>query len=231
LDAGDLGHAGVGEYLGESDRARIINIDHHVVNAEYGAVNLVESRASSTSEIIYRLVKSFGIRFSPEAATSFLTGIITDTSFFVNAATSTEAMAAAGEMLQAGAEYNKIHRRLFKNKSLMAIGLWGKAFLRLSYNTEYGIATTAIKLSDYEGSEGEEAMEGITNYLCATLKVPVILALREVAGGKVKGSLRTVTDIDVSALAKAFGGGGHKKAAGFTVDGRLEETEEGWQIV
>lgn len=231
LDAGDLGHAGIGEYLGDDDRARIINIDHHVVNKEFGIINLVESRASSTSEIVYRLVKSFGMRFSPEPATSLLTGIITDTSFFINASTSTEAMAAAGEMLQAGAEYNKIYRRLFKNKSLFAVGLWGKAFERLSYNTEYGIATTAIKLSDYEGGEGEEAMEGITNYLCATLKVPIIMALREVAGGKVRGSLRTTTDVDVSALAKAFGGGGHKKAAGFTVEGQLEETEDGWQIV
>lgn len=231
LDAGSLGHAGVADYINEGDRARIMNIDHHNVNDGYGIINLVESKASSTSEVIYRLVKSFGIKFSSEPATSLLTGIITDTSFFVNAATSTEAMAAAGEMLGSGAEYNKIHRRLFKNKSLMAISLWGKALERLSFNSEYGIATTAIKLSDYEGSEGEEAMEGITNYLCATLKVPVILALREVSGGKVKGSLRTVTDIDVSAFAKALGGGGHKKAAGFTIEGHLEENENGWKIV
>jgi len=231
LDAGTLSHAGVADYIDEEDRPRIVNIDHHNVNDQYGIINLVESKASSTSEVIYRLVKSFGMRFNPESATSLLTGIITDTSFFVNAATSTETMAAAGEMLGSGAEYNKIYRRLFKNKSLLAISLWGKALERLSFNSEYGIATTAIKLSDYEGKEGEEAMEGITNYLCATLKVPIILALREVAGGKVKGSLRTVTDIDVSAFAKALGGGGHKKAAGFTIDGRLEGNENGWSVV
>lgn len=231
LDAGDLGHAGVGDYLNDGDRARIINIDHHIVNGEFGTINLVESRASSTSEIIYRLLKSFGASFGPESATSFLTGIITDTSFFVNAATSTEAMAAAGELLQAGAGYNKIYQRLFKNKSLSSLGIWGAALSRLRYNPEYGIAMTVIKASDFDGVEDEEAMEGLTNYLCATLKAPVILALREIDGGKIKGSLRTVEDIDVAAFAKALGGGGHKKAAGFTIDGRLEETEEGWKIV
>ena len=231
LDAGSLGHAGVGDYLNEDDRARIINIDHHVVNDEFGAINLVEPRASSTSEIIYRLVKSFGIKFCSEPATSLLTGIITDTSFFVNAATSTAAMAAAGELLSAGAEYNKIYRRLFKNKSLSSLGIWGAALSRLRYNQEYGIATTVIKASDFNGAEDEEAMEGLTNYLCATLKAPVILALREIGDGKIKGSLRTVEDIDVAALAKALGGGGHKKAAGFTIEGRLEENENGWSVV
>jgi len=231
LDAGSLGHAGVGDYLNESDRARIINIDHHAVNDKFGTINLVESLASSTSEIIYRLVKGFGIRFCAEPATSLLTGIITDTSFFVNAATSTEAMAAAGELLQAGAEYNRIHQRLFKNKSLSALGIWGAALSRLRYNPEYGVATTVIKYSDFNGAEDEEAMEGLTNYLCATLKAPVILALREIGDGKIKGSLRTVEDIDVAAFAKALGGGGHKKAAGFTIDGHLEENENGWSVV
>ena len=231
FDAGSLGHAGVADYLSEDDRKRVVNIDHHHVNDGYGDINLVESRASSTSEIIYRLLKSFGASFGPESATSLLTGIITDTSFFVNAATSTEAMAAAGELLSAGAEYNKIQRRLFKNKSLSSLGIWGAALSRLRYNSEYGIATTVIKSSDFDGVEDEEAMEGLTNYLCASLKAPVILALREVAGGKIKGSLRTVEDIDVSAFAKALGGGGHKKAAGFTVDGRLEENENGWSVV
>jgi phosphoesterase RecJ-like protein len=231
LDTGTISHTGLADYLEAAGRQRIINIDHHNVNTSYGEINLVLPGASSTSEIIYRLLKSFGAKFDSRMATSLLTGIITDTSLFINAATSTEAMAAAGELLRAGAEYNKIHRRLFVNKSISSLGIWGLALSRLKYNEEYGIATTVIRSEDFNDAIEEEAMEGLTNYLCATLRVPIILALRETADGKIKGSLRTVENIDVSAFARALGGGGHKKAAGFTMEGKLEETDDGWRIV
>ena len=231
LDSGDLRVAGL-EMLGSSlDSRKIIAIDHHNSHEHYGAIELVDARASSTAEIIYQFLRVIGVRFDATLATSLLAGIISDTSFFNNAATSHSAIAAAGELLKYGAEYNKINRRLFKNKDILALSLWGKALARISYSQEFGLATVVLKVEDFESGSGDEAVEGLTNYLGRVLKASVILLLRETSDGKIKGSLRTVEDIDVSRLARELGGGGHKKAAGFTIPGKLLETEDGWEII
>ena len=103
LDSGGLKFSGAGDGLGEADREKIINIDHHAVNEMYGIINLVLPAVSSASEIIYGFFTAKGVRITPDIATALLTGLINDTSMFVNAATKESTLAVAGELLRAGA--------------------------------------------------------------------------------------------------------------------------------
>jgi phosphoesterase RecJ-like protein len=163
-------------------------------------------------------------------ATSLLTGLLTDTSSFSNAATNPIAMAAASAMLAAGARHGDILRNLMHNKTIPSLKLLGKTLARLRYNPEYDMLSTYVMLEDMEGF-GADDVEGTSNFLGATAGgCDAIMTLRELPGGTIKGSFRSIGR-DVSKLAKLMGGGGHKKAAGFTVSGRIKETPAGPMIV
>lgn len=230
FDAGDLVFAGVHELLARIlPKPLIINIDHHHTNKLFGDLNAVITDAASTTEVVHRLLSANNISIDQNIATCLMTGLCTDTGNFTNPATNTSALKLGGELLSRGAKFGSIFRALWKNKSVSSLKLWGIALERLRFKGE--IATTALFDRDLEecGSD-EEATEGISNFLSSVLEVPIVLVLRETSLGKVKGSFRTTIDRDVSALAAIYGGGGHKKAAGFTISGKIEETPDEWKI-
>ena len=109
---------------------------------------------------------------------------------------------------------------------------WGKAMARLKINPLYKFGFTVLKSEDVPAEVTEEELEGMSGFLSNLNAVNGILLLRELPDGKIKGSLRTSRpNVDVSKLARALGGGGHAKAAGFTVEGKIKETENGWKII
>lgn len=224
LDSGDLRYAGVADHL-KNHRADIINIDHHPTNEKYGAINLVIPTASSTAEIVFHFFKHNSVVITPAMATALLTGIVTDTGNFTNGATNPTAMIIAGELLRAGANLNMVNQNTLKNKSLAVLKLWGAALARLTRHDESGITHTYLTQKDFaEQGVSESEADGIANFLNNLEGGKISLMLKETADGKIKGSLRTTRDdTDVAAMAKNLGGGGHKKAAGFTVDGTIDE--------
>ncbi|TAL19195.1 hypothetical protein EPN90_04480 [Patescibacteria group bacterium] len=231
FDAGDLKYAGIEELIRELGRPKIVNIDHHNSNQRYGDINVVVPDASSTAEVVHRLLAANGAIVDREIATCLLTGLCTDTSNFSNPATSASALKLGAELLRRGAKFAAVQKYLFQNKSAAALRLWGIALSRLTVNEKYGLAFTVITENDLEHTAAKgEITEGISNFLNAVLNVPTVLVLREDAGGLVRGSLRTNGGRDVSRLAQALGGGGHKKAAGFTIKGRLVEEQGNWKI-
>ncbi len=232
FDAGDLRYAGIAELITSMPTPpRIVNFDHHVTNERFGAVNVVDVKASSTAEVVYDFFRENGVEVSREMSICLLTGILTDTGVFSNAATTWTSLEAASDLLRRGAKIQEVSKKLIQNKTVPALRLWGTAFARLKHNREAGVASTAVFMKDLdeEQVDGEHA-DGISNFLNSVLDVKVVLVLKEMSGGFVKGSYRTTGDTDVSALAKALGGGGHKKAAGFTVAGRIVETALGWVV-
>lgn len=234
LDAGDLVYAGVAELV-ERFRERgpkVINLDHHATNEYFGDYNVVLTDAASTTEVIARLLQSVGYGVSRRIATCLLTGILTDTGVFANPATSASAIAEAGWLLSHGASFNTIIEKLTRNKSLDALKLWGRALGRLKYNSRYEIASVVVRQEDWGDCEdGEEAVEGLANFLNSLAGVKATLVIKELSMNKIKGSFRTTCQgIDVSAIAGMLGGGGHKKAAGFTIDGELKEVDGYWQL-
>lgn len=224
LDSGDLGYAGVREHLRDS-QATIINIDHHHTNSKYGHFNLVAGNTSSTSEIIYHFLKTVGMRFTHRMATSLLTGIITDTDNFTNSATCENALLAAGDLVRCGGNLNLINEKTVRNKTMGILQLWGAVLERLEKRVEMNMAYTYITQADLKKHNvSENESEGIANFLNNIDDVKIALILKETVDGKIKGSFRTTgDDIDVAAMAKKMGGGGHKKAAGFTTTGTVEE--------
>lgn len=231
FDAGDLVFTGVHELISRIlPKPTIINIDHHHTNSRFGDLNAVVTDAASTTEVVHRLLSANNILIDQNIATCLMTGLCTDTGNFTNPATTTSALKLGGELLARGAKFGSIFRALWKNKSVSSLKLWGIALERLRFKGE--VASTALFDRDLEecGSD-EEATEGISNFLSSVLDVPIVLVLRETSLGQIKGSYRTTVDRDVSALAAVYGGGGHKKAAGFTIDGKIEEARDEWRVV
>lgn len=234
FDAGDLRFANIADAVASlNPKPKIINFDHHATNERFGDINLVIEDACSTTDVVSRYLNYIKFLMTREVATCLLTGIITDTSHFYNPATSKQAFAISSELIRAGANINVVARALERNKTLDALRVWGIAFDRLRVNPETGIATTVLRHEDIGDDENvHESIEGLSNFLGGSLNVKAVMVLKSTKDGEIKGSLRTTRDdVDVAQLAKQFGGGGHKKAAGFMIRGKVEMVDNRWKIV
>ena len=227
LDSGDLRYNGIANLV-KNQAAAIINIDHHITNERYGHINLVRPQASSTCEILYHYFHANHLPINQPMATSLLAGITTDTGNFTNAATTASALSVGGELIRSGGNLNLVAAGTVQNKSVSALRLWGAVLSRLATDEPSGITYTYVTQKDLVASGNPDAeSEGIANFLNNLDGNRIALILKEAPDGKIKGSFRTTRDdVDVSALAKKLGGGGHKKAAGFTVSGTIEEVLE-----
>lgn len=224
LDTGDVAHAGISQdKMPQGKNSHLINIDHHHSNQKYGDYNLILPDASSSAEVLFHFFKAGRININDKIATSLLTGLITDTINFTTPSTTVNSLIAAGELIKKGGDLNLIKKNLFKNKKINSLKLWGVVFSRISHDPDTNIVFSYLLKEDWEtlGLSEEEA-EGMSNFLNNISEGEAGLFLRENQEGKIKGSFRTTKENgDVCSLAKLFGGGGHKKAAGFTVDGPM----------
>lgn len=233
LDSGTLTYAGIHKLMDKMPGdPMVINIDHHKSNAQYGHFNLVDETASSTSEIIADFFKVNGQKLDAAMATSLMTGIMNDTTYFTNAATNIHGMELTSELLAAGARSSEVAKAMFKNKDAKTLNLWGSALARLKHNPRLNLAVTYLKQEDLaKAGANPSATEGLINFLNAICGgAETIMVLTQANEDTIKGSLRSVKT-DVSKIAKLFGGGGHKLAAGFTIPGRIVETERGIKII
>jgi len=208
-------------------------IDHHATNSGYGVVNAIDSGASATAEIVYQFFTYAGHAIDHETATDLFTGIYTDTDAFTNLGTTPGALSVSSDLLARGARFREIMACTMHSKSIPALKLWGVALSRLRLDQKKGIAVTVLRNDDLHTCNAKpEDMEGVANLMNHLADVSMSMVLREMGDGTVKGSLRTTNDtVDVSKVAQLLGGGGHAKAAGFTVKGRVVEEEGGWKIV
>ena len=211
----------------------LVNIDHHFTNDQDGEVNLVVSDASSTTTVLYYFFLDQHIPIDKTMALYLLTGIIYDTDGFNNPATNKHSLEASARLLLQGVRISPIVQVLLRNKSFTTMKLWGRALSRLKKDEKTGLATTVIRQEDFvEFGASEDATEGISNFLNSLGGVKAVLILKDYRDGYVKGSFRTTNDlVDVSEFAKIYGGGGHKKAAGFMIKANIAETEEAWKVI
>ncbi|MFA5126848.1 MAG: bifunctional oligoribonuclease/PAP phosphatase NrnA [Patescibacteria group bacterium] len=223
LDSGSLDYAGVRYLLTALPiNYTLINIDHHASNDHYGHINLVIHDASSTCEVIYRLLKDWQVTLDKEMATHLSTGIITDTGGFRNNATGHLSLSAAADLYRQGANLQQIMNQTLNNRELKHLKLWGRTLERLQHVDQYQLVYTFVTQQDFlecEISDGN--IEGIANFLHILNEGKIILVLKEDADNMIKGSMRTTTDIDLAKIATLLGGGGHKKASGFSLPGKL----------
>jgi phosphoesterase RecJ-like protein len=221
-----------------SQRPYIIELDHHQPSESYADLELRLPDKASTTEIIYHLFKANSLEISKAAANCILIGLMTDTGHFLHANSSREALAVSSEMLLRGASLPRIIDHTVNNKSFAALKVWGRAIENMRLDPETGFAFSALTASELDelmpaeySSLGADLFGDIVSFLSTLSGVRVALLLRE-EKGKVKGSLRTNDDlIDVARIAQNWGGGGHKKAAGFSIVGRLLKKENSWSIM
>lgn len=229
VDADDFKQTGIPEELAKirySDASRycVVNIDHHKTNENFGHVNIVDTAASSTCELLYGLLTNTDLPLTPLAAECLLTGIVGDTGNFTNAATTEKSLRIAADLVFHGANIFQIIQHIISvEASINTLRLWGSIFERLSYNKKYNVAASCVLQKDIRScNASEESVEIVANFFNYIRGIKAGILIKETKEGKYKVSLRsTYPGIDVSKLAKMCGGGGHKKAAGFTVNSFL----------
>lgn len=208
----------------------LINIDHHPSNTKFGTRNIVSPEAASTCEILVKMADMLQWSLSPDIATALLTGVYTDTGGLLHSNTSSEVYRTVARLLRAGARHQLIMSAVFRTAKLSTLKLWGRVLEKISV-TEEGGAVSAVTEGDFRATGADyNELTGAIDYVNAVpgMRFSMILSERD---GKVKGSLRTLRDdVDVSAMASKFKGGGHKKAAGFALEGKLKP-EMRWKVV
>ena len=213
----------------------IINFDHHPDNKLFGQINLVDYTKAAVAEIVYDFFTFNGWPINKEVATCLLTGLITDTGSFMHSNTQASTLKAAAQLMRKGAQTNQIAKRAYKNKNLSVLKAWGRAIENSFYDAKHKIVysiLTDIDLSEFSDLP-KAAFEGFVETLNAVPEAKFVMFLKQ-DGEKIKGSLRSdaFKNVDVAKIARLFGGGGHKLAAGFSLAGKLVKDETGeWKIV
>jgi len=238
LDSGSLARTNLeAEIKSLKKNIFIIDIDHHPYVDIKSQIEIRNTEAVSTTEIIYDFIKANKIKITKNIANCILTGLLHDTDNFFHQTVTEKPINIASEMLIFGAQFPKITTLKWRNKSLDSMRLWGMALTNLRINKKYNIAYSFLTLDDVaEFDINDDIFNSITNYISNLEGVNVIMFLREEidkATGqiKIKGSLRSTNpQIDVSELAQKLGGGGHPMASGFSLEGKLEKNESGWTV-
>ncbi len=203
--------------------------DHHPTNSKFSTVNIIVPDASSTCEILLDFAEGVSWTLNSDIATSLLTGVYTDTGGLVHSNTKAYVYRTVAKLLRAGARQQLIVQQVFRSAKISTLRLWGRVLEKISITPEGG-AISALTEGDFRATGADYSeLTGAIDYVNAVPGMKFSLVLAERAG-KVKGSLRTLRDdVDVSKMAGAFQGGGHKKAAGFAVSGKLVP-EVRWKV-
>lgn len=206
----------------------VVNIDHHPSNDYFGAVNLVDLTATSTSEILVGVIEALGESLMTEdVATQLLTGIITDTGSFQNTNTTPKSLTVSAQLVAAGGHQQEIIQHVYKTKPLSTLKLWGRALTKMQYDPQTRFVWSSLSAKDFSdtGGASNEAKQVIDALMSSAPDAEIILLLRE-GDGKVDGSVRTAKGVDATKVVGFWNGGGHTGAAGFDVKGSLEEAEK-----
>ncbi len=226
LDCGNIDRMPV-DFL-TADGVFTINIDHHHDNTLFGDVNLVEVDASCTAEIVYELAVLLGVEITAEMAAALYVGIVTDTGKFMYENTNARTHRIAADLIEAGVDIDETYRRLYEHVPIEKLRLLSQALEGIQNHCDGALVLAYVTAADYEASgAGEEMTEGIIDHLRSVEGARVAALIRDLGDrGRAarKVSLRSSDGtVDVSAIARVNGGGGHKRAAGFSTDLELEE--------
>ncbi|OGW60889.1 MAG: hypothetical protein A2Y48_03640 [Nitrospirae bacterium RIFCSPLOW2_12_42_9] len=203
----------------------LINIDHHVTNKGFGAVNFVEDAVAS-AQLIYDIMKRLNISLTPDIATCIYTAIMTETGSFRYSNTTSETFKIAQEMVSAGAMPWNIAEQIFNRNNIGRIKLLGLILESLDRSDDGKISWITVKEQMYrETGTSKEDVEDFINFPRSIEGVEVAILFRESNQGW-KISLRSNGKVDVSNMALEFGGGGHSMAAGFFIQGGHEEVKK-----
>ena len=225
VDCGEKDRLGAG-FMAFDEPGMIINIDHHATNDRFGEVNVIDPDASAAGEMVFDFLKAAGVELDADMATNLYVAIHTDTGSFRYNSSTPSAFKAAGELVALGADPWEVSNRVYENMPLKKFQLLGKVLTTLEVIDDgpFKVATLFLSQDMMQSvGAGKEHADGFVNYARSVEGVEVGLLISETASGSCKVSLRGAGSVDVAAIAQRFGGGGHRNAAGFAMDGSYEE--------
>jgi phosphoesterase RecJ-like protein len=227
-DISDLGRIG---HLSQHVQQRgvpVACIDHHVSNGSLPeGARLVDPTAAATGELVYDLARVAGWRLSPEAAQALYVALLTDTGGFRFSNTSPRTLHVAAALLDHGLDPEAIYTQVYASVPEGRVRLIAEALDTLAVEVPPGIAWVTIPPGALERhGVPPDDLDGVVEFARSIANVRLAMLFREIAGGRVKISFRSVGDVDVAKLAEHFAGGGHRKAAGASLEGTLAEVQE-----
>ncbi|MGB5965383.1 MAG: DHH family phosphoesterase [Sulfurimonadaceae bacterium] len=206
--------------LGVEVPCDLINIDHHKSNEAYGTINVIDTTAISTTQVLFDAFYKHDIKINPKMATALYAGLLDDSHGFLAPKTDARSFQMAAALTEAKADINACANALFHQNSLAALRLKGMMFEQMYLLFDARVVIHLVTKEMLAMSGGREVdCEAALEESMGLPHVKLALMLRENRNGTVKGSLRSVGDLDVEHIAKHFGGGGHKHAAGLDVEG------------
>ncbi|WP_132983772.1 DHH family phosphoesterase [Tissierella praeacuta] len=226
LDTSDENRLGKNKELLNKAKT-IINIDHHISNTNFGHINIVDSNAAATGELVYNLIKKMNIPMDKDIASCIYTAISSDTGSFMYDNTSAETHRIIAELIDIGIDKGNININLYQNKSLERTMLFIKSLetLRLYFNNNVALIKVTQDMLNKANAKMEDT-EGIVSFIREIAPVEVGIILKEFKENEIKVSMRSKRFIDVSAICASFNGGGHIRAAGCTINSPMDIAEK-----
>lgn len=225
VDAGEMARVGKSRPAVES-APRLLDIDHHITPGPFGTINLLDAQAAATGEIIYDVLIHLGVELTQDIAQCLLCALLTDTGSFRYMNVTPRTMELAGALIEKGGSPNEIAEAVFENRTYAMQRLLGRAMESLQRSADGRIVWSHVTLADFaEFGAADAETEGIISAVRAVRGSEVAMLFREMPSGKLRVSLRAREPHDVAAVAQMFGGGGHRLAAGCTMEGPLADAE------
>jgi phosphoesterase RecJ-like protein len=216
----------LGMLAANAERAtQVIVLDHHQTNPGFGSILVLDPSASSTAELVFRLVERMGGGLTDTAAACLYAGLVTDTGRFQYEATTPETLRVAAELRRYRFDHARMSQALFEDNSLASLRVVGAALARVAHDVEGDLVWTYITQSDLaRESAAITDTDDLIDAVRTAREADVAAVLKQQRDGRFKVSLRSRGKTDVGSAALAFGGGGHRLAAGYTSARGVEET-------
>ena len=219
MECGDLARTGVTGL----DRCYVINIDHHPGNSSYGAINWFDAGAAACAEMVFDLVRALGVPLTFEIATHVYLAILTDTGSFHFSSISPRTFDICRECLEAGVDPVLMARTVYDSNNVGRLKLFGALLGAMAIDASGRIAILYLDHAMARAAGGSyEDTEGLINLPLTVKEIQAVVFFKQDDGDDYRVSMRSKGDIDIGAVAKEFGGGGHKNAAGCTATGAIE---------
>jgi len=219
MECGDLERTGVSGL----DRYFVINIDHHPGNIGYGQINWFDSSAAACAEMVFELIRALGVPLSKEIATHIYVAILTDTGSFHYSNISPTTFDICRQLLDAGVDPVLAARNVYDSNNMGRLKLFGAVLsaMQIDFTGRIAIVYLDHEMAREAGGTYEDT-EGLINLPLTVKEIEAVVFFKQVEGEEYRVSMRSKGDIDIGAIAKAYGGGGHKNAAGCTVTGPID---------
>jgi len=223
MECGDLARTGVRGL----DRYFVINIDHHPGNTGYGQINWFDSTAAACGEMVFELVRALGVPFSLEIATHIYLAILTDTGSFHYSSISPRTFDISKQCVEAGVDPVAVARNVYDSNNMGRLKLFGAVLSAMQIDQTARIAIVYLdhEMAREAGGTYEDT-EGLINLPLTVKEIQAVVFFKQVERDEYRVSMRSKGEIDIGAVAKEFGGGGHKNASGCTVSGAIDTLQK-----